>query len=378
MRQKNDDTLTKLGDIFHYIIVLEKCLQMKEKEKIIVEQYGDLSKVSHENSENIEIKHHTSEMNFADRNVEFWKSLKNWLENYDNVKQFKKLMLLTTSTIKVDSIFFEWNSINKEKRFAIVKQVGSEKKEKEQQFRDYYNKIFSFPKSKILCVLERMELVTSETGIKKRKRELMQEPVFMLISEEYADSFINELLGHILLLPSEPPHSWVINYDDFKKKANEIRDRFSKGTRPLPDSFRRQEPLDTERYLERNFVTAIHEIEYLSEVNTAIRNYWRAIQTIVNYFQDNPIFLDDIEGYKDDLTDKLNRLKRIAMRRQLSPEMNDVIIKSQDFYDEIMSLGAEPFGTISPNRNFFQQGIIHEIVDEQKLNWYLGDEMNEH
>ncbi|WP_217579050.1 hypothetical protein, partial [Mesorhizobium sp. GbtcB19] len=85
----------KLGDIFHYLIVLEHCLDLKENEIIVVERYGDLSIESTELSKNMEVKNHIKQKNFLDRDVEFWKTLKNWMENYRGVKRFDKLILLT-------------------------------------------------------------------------------------------------------------------------------------------------------------------------------------------------------------------------------------------------------------------------------------------
>ena len=42
-----------------------------------------------------------------------------------------------------------------------------------------------------------------------------------------------------------------------------------------------------------------------------------------------------------------------------------------------MLWNADDFGSIIRNQDFFQHGVIHNIVDETEFNWKVGDE-NEH
>lgn len=371
IRQKNDDTLTKLGDIFHYLIVLEHCLDLKENEIIVVERYGDLSIESTELSKNMEVKNHIKQKNFLDRDVEFWKTLKNWMENYRDVKRFNKLILLTTSDVKETSPFYKWNKLKPMEKLEVIKNIGEDEKSNERIFRGLYKKVFVYPENQILELLGKIELNTSEIRVSERIAKIKKHPIFKLINEIDSDAFIQELLGYILTHVVNPPYIWEITEKDFKRKAIEVRDRFSNTKRPLPNLFEDKNPPSYTTYEDKHFVKAIEEIEYLDEIEEAIGNYWRMSQTIIMYFQDNPIYLRDIEEYKNDLEKKVTRLKKKSMRN--CKEKEHVIEKSQDFYDDTMLMDSKSFGTIDPNRDYFQHGIIHTIVNEKKVNWKLGD-----
>jgi len=42
-----------------------------------------------------------------------------------------------------------------------------------------------------------------------------------------------------------------------------------------------------------------------------------------------------------------------------------------------MQWDAKDFGTIIPNQDFFQHGIIHNIVDETDFKWKVGEDKDE-
>lgn len=366
--QKNDDTKTKLGDIFHYLIVLEHCLDLKPGEIIHVERFGDIAISSESNSANMEIKHHQDEHNLSSRNSDFWKSLKNWVINHQNMDKFKRLILVSTSMTSEDSIFHQWNELNEEQRFKIIKDEGDEQKKKEESFRKFYNEIFSVENTVILKTLAKLELQLNEKDITKRKDKIKQHPSFSLIKSGDEDSFIYELLGSILMRPVENNGKWEISHDEYKTHATSIRDKQASGSRPLPGTYSNEAPSNVSSYMDKDFVKEILDIECEDEVEEAIVNYWRMNQTYIDHFNDDPIYLNDVIEYKSDLNKRLQRMRKSLRRRC---KLDNYTAVSQDFFDEVMLLEAMPFGTINPNRDFFQQGIVHSIVDEGKLIWNL-------
>jgi hypothetical protein len=374
-RQKNDDTLTKLGDIFHYLIVLEHCLELDEGEIIAVEMHGDISKFSTNNSYNLEVKHHNDYHNLSDRNIDFWKSLKNWIENNERLKEFKQLILITTSLVEKQSEFFGWNALTKEEKYKRVKEIGAITKPKESSFRPIYNQIFNFDEKIIVDCLEKVLLYTSELKIEDKFNKLLKDRFFLGIEKEKTFMFINELMGYILTKPINSPHIWYIEQKDFKKYVVEVVKRYSTELRPLPDIYADREPNNIFNYYKERFTDEIYKIEYGEEgIREAIVNYWRTKQTAINYFHTNPIYLRDFKLYKDELETKLKRMKRITKRGFDVTSERKCILNSQDFYDKSLELDAIPFGSVNPNRSFFQQGTIHEIVNEKKITWLIKDE----
>src|SRR6218665_1233239 len=158
LEQKNDDTKTKLGDIYHYYIVLQHCLNLQEDEVLYVEKYGDISVTSNEKSVNIEIKHHDEEHQLNDRNTDFWKTIRNWVKYHENMRQFKSLLLFTTSDFPDKSKLENWNILSGEERLDVLKEIGKEVKLTEKTFRPYYNEIFTYDERILVELLKKTEL----------------------------------------------------------------------------------------------------------------------------------------------------------------------------------------------------------------------------
>ncbi|WP_088044508.1 hypothetical protein [Bacillus sp. EAC] len=374
-RQKNDDTLTKLGDIYHFLIVLEHCLELGEGETIAVEMYGDISKLSEKQSINMEVKHHYKTHKLSERNIDFWKSLKNWVENSKKMDDFKQLILITTSEVDEKLSFSKWNNLSKYEKYQTIKDIGLTIKEREETFRKIYNEIFNYSDDILLNILEKLTLYTSQSDIEERFSRLQKDRFFFGIENEKIPFFINELMGYILTRPISSPHTWYIKHEEFKTYVVEVLKRYSTHSRPLPDIYADKEPHNIVSYYKEPFTKEIYNIEYGDEeVRDAIINYWRTKQTAIHYFHNHPIYLRDFNLYKSELEAKLNRIKRTKKRSFDNSNIRQCIVKSQDFYDEGLDLDAIPFGSINPNRLFFQHGTIHEIVNEKKITWLIKDD----
>lgn len=368
-RQKNDDTKTKLGDLFHYLIVMEHCLDLKPGDTIYVETFGDISIESAGSSINMEIKNHLQKHLLSSRHGDFWNSLKNWVTYHEQMDKFKKLLLVSTSVTDSKSIFNTWNELDEDERYALLKNEGQQIKKKESGFREWYTDIFLKDEKTIRKIIAKLELQLNEVNVMKRKAKIKQHSIFNLIEDQHADSFIYELLGSILMKPAENDGTWEITYDQFKKHATDIRDKHSKQSRPLPTTFSKDKPKNVKGYMNREFVKQILEIECDTEdVEEAVISYWRMNQTYMMHFDDDPIYMNDIYEYKSDLNKRLSRMRKQSKKKCSA---DDHCEKSQDFFQEVMLLEAMPFGSINPNRDFFQQGIVHSIVDDGGLKWNL-------
>jgi hypothetical protein len=314
------------------------------------------------------VKHHQSEHNLSTRHGDFWNSLKNWVQYHQNMDKFKKLLLVSTSTTDDNSIFHGWNSLSEAQRFKLLKNEGLKQKKREASFRDLYDEIFSAEDTVIRKILAKLELQLGEDDVTKRKVKIKHHPAFSLIEDQHADSFIHELLGAILMKPVDNKEKWEITYEEYKSHATYVRDKHSKQSRPLPSTFSNTEPQNVNIYINKVFVKEILDIECEDEVEEAIVNYWRMNQTCINHFNDDPMYLNDVFDYKSDLNKRLVRMRK-SLKRQCYEDNHCKV--SQKLFEDVMLLEAMPFGSISPNRDFFQQGMVHSIVDEGNLVWNL-------
>lgn len=370
----NDATLTKLGDIYQYLIVLEECLKMEEDDVIFVETFGDVTKVSKNQAYQKEVKHHIGNKILRDRDDDFWNTLNNWVKNYESLKNFNKFILHTTATPKKDSVFDKWSILTPQERFDSLYNIGVEKKKREKSFRELYDEVFKENKNTIVEVVSKIEINHSQNGIAEQKKSL--KTYLKTIPDKNFDGIIEAILGHIIIHPIDEPHSWDIGYNNFTKYCESLGAKYSNEYKqPMNTSYLRHSAPNPTDYYENKFVIEIKNIQYNEEISDAINNYWRTNSTVATYYNDDPCYLNDIQNYKFNLTDKLRDTKKPKNRAcKKCSSIEEQIDIAQDMYNEVMAWDAIPFGSIDPNQPFFQKGIIHNIVEDDNFKWRLGED----
>ncbi|MEK3968393.1 hypothetical protein [Paenibacillus sp. FSL H7-0323] len=372
VKQKNDDTKTKLGDIYHYYVVLSYCLDLQESETILVEKYGDISIVSEEDSKNLEVKRHQGEHVLNDRHIDFWKTLLNWVKYHHNMRDFKKLILYTTSNFKENSKLKSWNLVKAHERLKIISEIGHQKNKAEEGFRSIYEAVFHYDVEIILTIIEKIELYTSQTDIVEIERKIMKNSFFKSVNKSDRKSFVDSLMGHILTCPVDKPHKWEITCEDFESLACEIRNRYttSAGGLRLPPDIG-DTPHDEERYKDKRFVREIKEIKYDTKVPSAILHYWQAQESIIYSSMNNPTFNVDLKEFQRDIRGNLEEFKSSFQDDCDETDPQDIILKSKRLYNKAMEMPVNNFYSINPNRPYFQKGIIHKVVEERGFSWNI-------
>lgn len=101
----NDATEQKAGDIFQYLVALRDCFELEENDSLQIEVNGDVSVISGNTGKfQKEVKHHLGKSSLADRDIDFWKTLANWYEDYERIKSFSSLILYSTSKLKINPL----------------------------------------------------------------------------------------------------------------------------------------------------------------------------------------------------------------------------------------------------------------------------------
>lgn len=160
-KQKNDATLSKLGDIYQYYIALKECFEMKAEDKIQIEVQGDVTLISgNKNIFQQEVKHHNANSKLTNRSTDFWNTLKNWAFYYYQSITFDRLIIFTTANIDKSSAFYDWNVKSATEKNEQLFNIGIETKAKESEFRPLYDFIFngSISNQKLLALLDKIEI----------------------------------------------------------------------------------------------------------------------------------------------------------------------------------------------------------------------------
>lgn len=378
----NDATLNKAGDIYQYLIALRDCFDLSNGDTLQIETNGDVSIINDVGGRfQREVKHHFGKNSISDRDIDFWKTLANWYEDYERVKNFSNYILSTTATIRSNSPFYGWQNMKKEEKLKHLKDIGAETKEKEETFRKQYNRIFSdsYDENRLLEILDKFTIEYARTSIDGISNEFSK--YIGHIPSENRDRYIGALLGEILIKVKDPPHKWEVN----KSKFDEILQVQSmaygtKRTVPLPNEYAKADVPNAEipKLEQKRFVASIRDIHYDKMIPSAMSDYWKADLTVAKYFKDNLMYLESLESYIDDLHAKMKYSKANSdLSAEIATKEEQIRISKQ-LYNNVMSWDANDFGSIIRNQGFFQRGVIHNIVDETDFEWKVGEEKNEH
>lgn len=374
----NDATEQKAGDIYQYLIALRDCFELVGNDTLQIEVNGDVSIISGNSGKfQKEVKHHFGKTFLGDRDIDFWKTLANWYEDYERIKNFHSLILYSTSGIRITSPFCGWNELTAENKLAKIEKIGSITKEREKGFREQYTRIFNegYNKDRLLEILAKFTIASSRTNIVGISDEFSK--FVGHIPKENRDSYIGALLGRIMILLKNPPHRWEVSRTSFDKMLQDESAAYGDArSKPLPTEFAQGVvPSDEESALkEKRFVKAIMDIDYSQMIPSAVQDYWKTDMTIAKYFRDDFTYLSSLETYKGDLSQKLMYAKEEKKLDAAGKPEAEKILLSKHLYLQAMQWEAMDFGSIIRNQGFFQHGVIHNVVDDGDFEWKVGDE----
>jgi len=112
---RQDATASTRGTIYHLCVAVAKCYELKEGQKLLIEELGD---VTIENEQQIEVKQYSARL--TDGHHNFWNALKNWLDDGYDHTPYKSLILHTTQEFGSDATISEWNGVDAEKRLELL------------------------------------------------------------------------------------------------------------------------------------------------------------------------------------------------------------------------------------------------------------------
>lgn len=376
-RKRNDATLSKLGDIYQYYIALLDCFEMRKGDKILIELHGDVTFISDDKrSFQKEVKHHIGTSNLSDRDTDLWKTLHNWIIDYSDSMNFDQLILFTTVNIATTCVFHDWNSKMKTEKYDVLHKIGIKVKKREEIFRPCYNDIFesgNTTKEQLCDLLEKFRIEHLQPQIQGVSARFS--PYLVTIPEENRDNYIASLLGTVLKQVVKPPHLWEVTFGIFSEHAQIIASSYMKaGIAPLPLDFLYADTDSTESAIakDKTFIKALENIEYIKIIPMAISDYWKTIKTITRYFSDNISYTSSLDAYRESLDRRMFYAKESVLNGEPLLERNQVLSASRKLCSNVLGWEANDFGSIVANQPFFQNGIVHSIVDDEDFVWDVG------
>lgn len=378
IKQSNHSNISQtIGNFYHYYVVVDKLFELEENEKIIIELFGDITRISKNEKvfiENYEIKHHESnnELNYA--NEDFWNTLKNWIKDIENYQKDTKLILHTTSKLHKDLDNFETKNI--EEKIHLLKTWKTKTKNK--QIIEYQKDIFQ-DDEKLKFILNKVVFRSKEVDYLNIKQAIIKNhrDYFECFDDENIKLDAIETFVTIIINSLESNKKWEIDYEYFKNRRNEFIHK-NQSVKKIIDEI---ELIDEKHNILANkdfttdylYIKKLKDIELDDEeiLNASINKY-RALKfadILLNHKQS--IYEEKIVHCKKIFIDEWENKKPVHKRKmkQLSQ-----LESSQNFYEELSSTQKLCLHD-EDNTQSFRRGYWHILADDEdeKIHWLIED-----
>jgi len=371
---KNDASSSIGGTIYQFYIAIDKCFELLDGEKVIIEKYGD---VTVSDKYQIEVKQYHEDLTDLHENI--WKTIDNWLQNDFDVRHYKNLILFTTQKFGARSSFKEWNNKTKNEKKQILDGIAQKFHQQSKKGKDtekVLNSVLDDSKSvKLLDLLDKFIIFDSSAENNTYYEQIKQKHGKPVLSSN-ADDYINSLMGYLLSPKVRIGESWEITYQNFMSKVGSLVNQFMSGTIIFPTKWAtiKVDGDEISQHSEHLFVKKIEDIDYHDIKSKAISEYVRTNYTISQELGKYAIDRMHYNGYEQEIIDTYTPAYNIASRNATN-SIND----SKNFYDSMTGLAAPSFIDFNNTPKFFRNGLLHGMANEEDKNivWKLKVGENE-
>lgn len=364
---RHDASASISGTIYQFYVAVDKCFDLLEGEKVIIEKYGDIT-IS--DKYQIEVKHY--EENLTDLHENIWKTIDNWLEHNFDVSLYKKLILMTTQQFGARSSFKQWNEKNQSEKKQILEEIAKKFHTQDKQSestKKVLNSVLDTTKStKLLEILDKFIILDASPNDYQYFDEIKQKHGKGVLPQN-RDDYINSILGYILSPTVRDENSWEIDYDAFTAKVESLVDQFRSGTIIFPKKGM-PHAVDGDQYAEHLFVKKIEDIEYHEVKMEAIADYVRTNTIISQELSKHAISTEVYDTYEDEIKRVyLAGYRNACLKTNPEKHLKD----SKIFYNNMTAEPAPSFIHYNDTPTYFKNGILHQMADDEKQNivWKL-------
>lgn len=251
IQQRNDATASAQGMVFQFFAALDACFNMNKGEEVYIEKFGDVTVLSPEASNQVEVKKRIKKL--SDNSEEIWNTIYNWLKSEIPWKSFTNLVYLTTQEIVATSVWAKWNEKSALERYNGFKKLllGSSRLKKESKTRLVeIDSLLNDEEKKEF--VQKIVIATASDNIEYWRNKLTK--YIRGVPQLRTDDCINSLLGFITQKGLRSK-GWSISYDEFNDYMEDLNQSLQATTTSFPTL---QKPdLNVADYQEKMFVTIV-------------------------------------------------------------------------------------------------------------------------
>lgn len=374
---RNNAALSQLGNLYQYLMVLKICLEAPAGAIVNLEQLGDITTADY----NYEIKHHENPDHvLVDTHVDFWKTLKNWVENYDLLKPFSNLVLLTSSIVRAESMLGQWNAAVAKDRYGNLRKKADEILSKPGSYKtiiSYVQKIYEFgadhDQEKLACILSRVTIKHSSDGALKIYDGLVAHIALSAVHVKHRANMIRSLLGLIAIKGVTTPASWDIERDELHNfliaQTQEVN---SGGVIYYPDL---EHALCGEDIFRHRCIEQVKFIPYEKQVFSAAQDYYYYTLTVGITAGKDPVVLKEFQNTEKGIGTDLDFDKESSCLEVAKAPINEIALirASKQLYVNSLR-NVRTGGTDgSAEAKKFRRGMLHSYVNTSEFCWRITE-----
>lgn len=361
----NDATLKLLGYKYQELMAIETIFNAKINETIWLECKGDVA-----NSKSVtEHKHHFGNATLSDKSIDFWKTLKNMVEEKNLISQFQYCVLSTTAKILENSIFFNWNSLPKEEKYRNLKKITPTKTI--QIFYDYIFKNDNIQKDEFLSILEKFTIKSSQLKIDEKWKELIEHPFLSLVKEKDRESSLELIYGYITKQAIIENNQWHIKRNQFVKDMQFSLRKYIQGKPVFPMYTNNEIHNDIDR---RDFIF-VRELQDIKTpkilISYAVSDYLKANLSQIHMLEESPLLVKDLDAYDADIFQLLEIEKSELSMTITEDDIGTKISEetSRKLYQNCRDTSHQEINNVEQTQKYYKDGRMHSVVEENKFKW---------
>jgi hypothetical protein len=363
----NNATTKLLGYDYQKLIALECCLNAKRNDHIWIECKGDVA----DDIKSIEVKHHIGEGYITSNSEDVWKTIKNYITEYDTVELFNSLVLYTTSVARNNSIFYEWNSLSvREKMERIISHSPSA------TVQDYHKLITSFSKENLSNILEKFSILEGQPKVQEKWNELKEHSTFTIIPENFRGAALEQLYGYITKKAIDDSNEWKIKVNDFKKDIQYYLSSYTTGSTPFP-VVGSNDPAITQNKKHFIFLDKMKAVKLnIREQNNAVSDYLRANISQFKLLKMTPTLVENMKIYDENIKRNIEEEKgcQCVGFTIEKLETDEAHIRSMNLYFACIKKQHENIIGVNDTQKYYRDGRIHYTLENTDFEWKLKEE----
>ncbi|MFT5296290.1 MAG: hypothetical protein ACI9YH_002310 [Colwellia sp.] len=362
---KNQATPKYLGYVYQVLIAIEQCFSAKKNQTIWLECYGDV----YDGKIGTEVKHHINESYLYSNSSEFWNTLNNIVIH--DVSDIEEFVLHTTSSIRDDSIFYNWNELTKSNKYKRLKNHTPS-----DGIASYYlTTITNYKRSDLLPILDKLTIKSSQLSVQEKWEELKNNRELSYIPDIHKEDALHWVYGYVNKQAIEDCRYWQIKINDFDSAKIHSLNKYTRDKIPFPSVNSEDITASAQSF---NFVSEMRNLKFRKKpIEQAISDYLRSGKSRVHLLAYEPFTMaKTLDEYDTSVREKVASKKHYwEAKLTTSATEDDLLDASLELYnDGINKLPLIDIPDVSSTGQYYQNGRIHHNVNKNLFSWVFKKE----